>query len=91
VSLTASGSMVFSSMCGPCDDKEQMYADSQGQRAVRDVRQGAERSLSLRGVQRGKQPEDLAFEKVTPRTGDTRVTAELVCSVPVKCEKHWRY
>jgi hypothetical protein len=62
VSLTASGSMVFSSMCGPCDDKEQMYADSQGQRAVRDVRQGAERSLSLRGVQRGQQSEDLAGE-----------------------------
>ncbi len=75
MSLTASGSMVCSSTCGRCDDKEQMYADSQGQRAVRDVRQGAERSLSLRGVQRGKQPEDLAFEKVTPRTGDTRVTA----------------
>jgi hypothetical protein len=62
VFLTASGLMVFFSMYGLCDDKEQMYADAQGQRAVCDVRQSAERSLSLRGMQRGKQPEDLAFE-----------------------------
>lgn len=79
MSSRVSGLSPCSLTCGRCDENEkQNLPDAKRCRLMCDVRKGAERSFPMRRMQRDQQSENMAFEKISPRVGETRVTAELV-------------